>query len=354
MEWKFRKEFQVMPGVKLQYGSKGIRTEFTTPDLPEQEKIDVEKLKHQLFKPYDAAHEIKSMATGTMTSESLQPLKAVLLASDKAFHETNTLLKEKTAQFASSSAKAQRLEKSFFKFLFKTKIQNLHRQLAALGPEIEELKQQKELSVIHLEIDTQDEYNRLFNNIWKAFDLLTTARKKWDFTSAKRNNMVAERTSASQSITRSEISISPKGLPILISASPALCFHNMNGGDLYFYPGFLVVYESKQQFDLISYSDIDILFHQLRFIENETVPADAEVVGKTWHKVNKDGSPDRRFAQNFQIPIVLYGEIKFKSVSGLNEVYCFSHVAYSSLFAKAITDYADALKTAEHLLHQFR
>jgi len=343
-----------MPGVKLQYGSKGIHTEFTTPEIPEQEKFDAEKLKHQLFKPYDAVHEIKSMATGTMTSESLRPLKAVLLASDKAFHETSALLKEKTAQFASWSAKAQRLENSFFKFLFMTKIQNLHIRLAALRPEIEELKQQQELSTVHLAIDTQDEYNRLFDNIRKAFELLTTARKKWDFTSTRQNNRVAERTSASQSITRSEISISRKGLPILISTAPALCFHNMNGGDLYFYPGFLVVYESKQHFDLISYNDIEILFHQLRFIENETVPSDANVVGKTWHKVNKDGSPDRRFAQNYQIPIVCYGEIRFSSVSGLNEVYCFSNVEYSSLFAKAITDYADALKSAEQLLHQFR
>lgn len=54
-----------------------------------------------------------------------------------------------------------------------------------------------------------------------------------------------------------------------------------------------------------------------QFIEDETVPADAEVVGTTWQYVNKQGGPDRRFANNSQLPVVRYGELSLTSSTGL-------------------------------------
>ncbi len=54
------------------------------------------------------------------------------------------------------------------------------------------------------------------------------------------------------------------------------------------------------------------------FIENEAVPSDANVVGSTWHYVNKSGGPDRRFNNNAQLPVVQYGVLMLKSSRGLN------------------------------------
>jgi hypothetical protein len=81
-----------------------------------------------------------------------------------------------------------------------------------------------------------------------------------------------------------------------------------------------------------------------RFIENETVPPDAEVVGHAWHKSNKDGSSDRRFAQNFQIPIALYGEIRFKTRNGVEEAYNASRCGSALAFGHAISNFQDALR----------
>jgi hypothetical protein len=47
------------------------------------------------------------------------------------------------------------------------------------------------------------------------------------------------------------------------------------------------------------------------------VPGDAKVVGHTWLKASKDGSPDRRLTDNYQIPIVAYAFLTLKSWVGL-------------------------------------
>ena len=75
----------------------------------------------------------------------------------------------------------------------------------------------------------------------------------------------------------------------------------------------------------LNYSDISSNAHTTRFIESEGVPRDSQVVGQTWKYVNKSGGPDRRFKDNRQLPICLYGEIELSSISGLNTVLMFSN-----------------------------
>lgn len=352
MEWKFRKDFQVMPGIYLKYGKGGIHTEIKP--LATDIEFETQKLKHSILKPYEAQHEIKSASIDKLTSKELQDFKALLLASDKASNETNSILTTKTTVLNNHTQKLTNLKKSFFKFLFKKKINLMEQDLPLLIEEVEELKEQLRYSSVHLEIDSEDTFADLYKNVKKAFTLLNSSQKKWDFTSSKQTNRIAERTSAANTITRSEIKISERHLPIIRTETPALCFHNINGGDLFLYPGFLIVYESNADFAIISYTDLKIDFNQVRFIETDPIPTDTKVVDKTWFKVNKDGSPDKRFSNNYQIPIVVYGEIHLKSSSGLNEVYCFSNTELTNLFFIALTEYIDAIQKSQALINEFQ
>lgn len=73
----------------------------------------------------------------------------------------------------------------------------------------------------------------------------------------------------------------------------------------------------------VHYQDIEVSCSKVKFIEEEGVPTDSPVVGQTWRYVNKTGGPDRRFRFNKQLPICIYGEIIFRSESGLNsKVQC--------------------------------
>ena len=55
-----------------------------------------------------------------------------------------------------------------------------------------------------------------------------------------------------------------------------------------------------------------------QFIEDSGVaPADAVQVGWTWRFVNVKGGPDRRYANNRQLPVMQYGSLYLTSPQGL-------------------------------------
>jgi hypothetical protein len=84
----------------------------------------------------------------------------------------------------------------------------------------------------------------------------------------------------------------------------------------------------------LHYRDFVISAQSVRYIEEETVPKDAKVVGDTWRFVNKSGGPDRRFSFNKQLPICLYGEMDFQSASGLNAKIYFSQLSAGDRFLR--------------------
>ena len=118
---------------------------------------------------------------------------------------------------------------------------------------------------------------------------------------------------------------------------------NANDADLLVYPGFVAMTDGND-LALIDLREIKITYAPLQFVERESPPPDAAVVGQTWAKCNKDGSPDRRFANNYRIPVVRYGELTLKSATGLNEQYQFSSAEKAERFAESLTDYQAALR----------
>jgi hypothetical protein len=100
------------------------------------------------------------------------------------------------------------------------------------------------------------------------------------------------------------------------------------------YPGFILYRASRQAFALIDAAELTLAFSVQRFVEDSPVLSDAKVAEQAWYKSNKDGSPDRRFRDNYQMPVVLYGVLTFTSPSGLREEYQCSNHALAERFAK--------------------
>ena len=350
------KEINVLPGITIKYGKGGISTAFHFDN--KEEEIDyqrsLEKLKATLYKQYDTIHEIKSEAIHHLTTKTLEGFKNLLLQSFIDHSELTKKITSKQTSYEQTATALSKLERSIIKFLFKRKRIRLEEETSQLRQEISDLEKQIPYSIISLDIDSEDTYHELYKHVIKAFHLLTKSEKRWDVTSSQRTNMIADRTSAANNITRTEIDIKLYALNLIKNIDTPICFHNANGGDLYFYPGFLIVHESNNEFAIIDYTEIEISFRLQRFIEEESVPSDTTIVDQTWYKVNKDGTPDRRFSNNYQIPIVLYGEIHLTSSSGLNEKYSFSNPETAELFAVAFNNYIDALKIAKNLLSEFQ
>jgi hypothetical protein len=66
------------------------------------------------------------------------------------------------------------------------------------------------------------------------------------------------------------------------------------------------------------------------------VSPDTEVIGSTWRFVAKSGGPDRRFKDNYEIPVARYGELRLRSPSGLDELFQCSKAKIASAVAGAL------------------
>jgi len=60
--------------------------------------------------------------------------------------------------------------------------------------------------------------------------------------------------------------------------------------------------------------------------------------------VNKNGTPDKRFKSNYQIPVVQYGRLRFSNTRGLNEEYQISHFEAAEAFGNAFQEYRSVCK----------
>ncbi|MBK8698798.1 MAG: DUF4236 domain-containing protein [Saprospiraceae bacterium] len=102
--------------------------------------------------------------------------------------------------------------------------------------------------------------------------------------------------------------------------------------DYYFFPERLVIKRGKE-FGGLLYKNLKIISGTVNFIESETVPEDASIISQTWKYLNKDGSPDKRFQDNIELPVCKYSSYEFSSVNGINEILYTSKVdAFNDFF----------------------
>lgn len=60
------------------------------------------------------------------------------------------------------------------------------------------------------------------------------------------------------------------------------------------------------------YNEVYLFFSTRTYIETEPVAGDAEIISHRWQFVNKDGSPDKRYKNNMQLPVCMYGTLAIK------------------------------------------
>ena len=106
---------------------------------------------------------------------------------------------------------------------------------------------------------------------------------------------------------------------------------------LFFLPDFLLVVHDDNV-GAVAYDQLSIVWQDSNFIEEGTVPGDTTVLFHTWKHPNKSGGPDRRFANNYQIPVCLYESIHLTSTNGLNELLQVSCNGVAAPLAMAVTE----------------
>jgi hypothetical protein len=182
-----------------------------------------------------------------------------------------------------------------------------------------ELQEQEQLSRLATEFDLPENLKDAFGRLCDTTAELSQSQRIWDTVSKRATDRSRERTTALATIERKPVTISLGGCDLVQSAWKVPRLTNFNGGEILIYPGFILYHVSNEAFALVDIRETTVAYDAVSFIEEEEVPTDARLIGQTWKKANKDGSPDRRFANNYQIPVVAYGGIRIISGTGLNE-----------------------------------
>lgn len=187
----------------------------------------------------------------------------------------------------------------------------------------------RDLLVYDLEEEPLSTYERFVSEFERAF----SCSMFWQYTSKsfthdlKRNagaHWITQRRRASSATDTAKKFRSNISIPALKSGSE----------EILFLPDYVVVLYTTAA-SVHRYSDVAMNVSLAQHIESDAVPHDARIVDHTWRYPNKNGGPDRRFRDNYEIPVCLYEQVEFKGKPDWVRAFLKSSVSSDSGFLDA-------------------
>lgn len=152
-----------------------------------------------------------------------------------------------------------------------------------------------------------------------ALSYIFSCDKIWSIESYENVTYSRVNAGASTNIKRKKVKFSYGKPPKYLKVANDLKFYQMLiGKTRYIFLPDKILFINSLQVGALKYHDIVVSLESLLFRETETPPQDGIFLYNTWQYVNNNGTPDRRFKNNRQIPVFSYGKIYLKSATGLN------------------------------------
>lgn len=384
MGLRFRRSFKVFPGVRLNVSRGGLSTSFGVPGAtvnvgkrgvrgtvgipgsglsystmlsPDGDRGGAQEpevwtprtpapampTRGLTAPPLPTMRVIGSLGVESLTSPGLVDLRQMMIDAREQRGEVEADLSEARREHESLRGELTRKKRSWFRSFFKARIAALEGLVPEAETEVERLEAWRETTHIDVDFDTSDTAKKAYAALVRSYEALRQSQMIWDVTADRDTNRVVERSAASRTLDRTPVKLDYAKSDLIKFDAQALGFGNANGEDILIYPGMILMPRADGAFALLDLRDVDLDASGVQFIESEQVPDDAKVVDQTWAKVNKDGSRDKRFQGNYQIPVCLYGKLKFTSASGLEEEFHFSNVEGATNFGRAYDAYRAAL-----------
>lgn len=192
-------------------------------------------------------------------------------------------------------------------------------------------KQRKTVVIMY---DLDNNAAHLFRRFAEEFEKLGSARRIWNVDSAQDTVDRKQHSGARRLLARKAASLT-YSVPSVVKTNVTIPAILGGRQSVYFFPDVILIVQGSRA-GALSYDQFDVFWTNQVFIEEENVPADAQIVGHTWRYVNKKGDPDRRFNNNRQIPTVLYLEMKLSSTDGLKKILLFSRAMDHTDFDTAL------------------
>ena len=242
---------------------------------------------------------------------------------------------ELTQQIDEESAIVQGLEKK----LSKKPNEQLERLLKDCRGVLTKRMRQLEATQINVDSQLSEEEKAAYSRLCERFEALLSTDKIWLITDEM---LTTQRKAFSNiSIKRCEASIYVGVFNFLKSAFdiPVL-----DSGDAryYIYPKFIIKATDVCHFYVYPHDLGRLTTATVNYQESEARPVDAEFLKYTWQYVNKNGEPDKRYANNSRYPVFKYCCL-FVNTGNTTAKFMFSNYTTASEFATAYTVYANLL-----------
>ncbi len=169
---------------------------------------------------------------------------------------------------------------------------------------------------VYIDFQLEGTARHAFERIVSSANCLASCACIWtlrDSTALTTRHDRKSHAGASELVNRRPAQIG-EGVPPWVETDVSLPTINATNVTVYFLPNGLFVYDHTG-IAHVDYKQLTIATRLIQFIEDHP-PSDARVVGQTWQFPNKDGGPDRRYANNRQIPVCRFGEVELRSNLG--------------------------------------
>ena len=202
-------------------------------------------------------------------------------------------------------------------------------------------KRMRQLEATQINVDSQlsEEEKAAYSRLCERFEALLSTDKIWLITDEM---LTTQRKAFSNiSIKRCEASIYVGVFNFLKSAFDVPV---LDSGDAryYIYPKFIIKATDVCHFYVYPHDLGGLTTATVNYQESEARPVDAEFLKYTWQYVNKNGEPDKRYANNSRYPVFKYCCL-FVNTGNTTAKFMFSNYTTASEFATAYTVYANLL-----------
>lgn len=195
---------------------------------------------------------------------------------------------------------------------------------------------------IEFKYDVGEKPAELFNTCVKAFEAAAGCSVVWRVTTQVLSRDTKYTAGAGSTLDRTPTRITFND-PRLASNLPTIWVWAA-GGALCLLPDRMLFF-GPAGVSSLDYASAQATARNVDFRESARVPPDATLVGSTWQYVNKNGSPDRRFANNRQLPILRYSELSFRHPK-LSFQLEFSKMGTGEMLARTVDGLAAVAKIA--------
>lgn len=214
-----------------------------------------------------------------------------------------------------------------------------------LASTLQRSKASLEASVVELGYDLSSAASRTQDALIDAFETMAGSQRIWAVRGMSSAGLAVLRTVASTAFDRSPVRFGYASPELIKSPVRPLQFPLSDERHLLIYPALLALEEDGREPTLLAFEDLVVRYAPLKFIEEEGVPADSVIIDRTWKRANKGGGPDKRYKDNYQIPICLYGELQFRTDLGLDERFIVSDSEKTTAFVEAFEAHQRAMSS---------